>query len=311
MDAISAENDPNKAGSDEASTAAETIKAASGATVFALELIPRITRAQAMDVLSSQATVSGYKAVLIAAERLPRMFPMMMTAAGTITPARVFVIGAGVAGLQAIASSRRLGALVQAYDIRPAVKEQVESLGARFVQMDLPTDSAEDKGGYAKAMDERSYQRQRELMATVVAQSDVVITTAAVPGAKPPMLVTAAMVEAMPAGGVIVDLAARAGVDGGNCELTKPEEIVVVSPNGAVVLGPTNLPSSVPQTASQLFAKNMTNFVLNLVKDGKLVLDASDEITNQTLVTQKGDIVNTRVRERHKLPSLQPATVAV
>ena len=285
--------------------------AASGATVFALELMPRITRAQAMDVLSSQATVAGYKAVLLAAERLPRMFPMMMTAAGTITPARVFVIGAGVAGLQAIASSKRLGALVQAYDVRAAVKEQVESLGARFVQMDLPTGAAEDKGGYAKAMDEASYQRQRESMAAVVAQSDVVITTAAVPGAKPPMLVTAEMVQAMPAGGVIVDLAARAGIDGGNCELTKPEEIVVVSRNGAVVLGPTNLPSSVPQTASQLFAKNMTNFVLHLVKDGKLVIDMSDEITNQTLVTQKGDIVNARVREKHKLPSMQPAAVAV
>ncbi len=281
--------------------------ASSGATVFAMELLPRITRAQAMDVLSSQATIAGYKAVLLAAERLPRMFPMMMTAAGTISPARVFVIGAGVAGLQAIASAKRLGALVQGYDIRPAVKEQVESLGARFVQMDLQTAGAEDKGGYAKAMDERFYQRQRDLMATVVAQSDVVISTAAVPGARPPVLITSQMVESMPAGSVVIDLAARAGMQGGNCELTMPDEVVNVARNGAVVLGPTNLPATVPQTASQLYAKNMVTFVTHLVKDGKVVIDMGDEITRETLLIQKGEIVNARVREKLKLPSLQAA----
>lgn len=285
--------------------------AMSGAMVFALELMPRITRAQAMDVLSSQATVAGYKAVLMAAERLSRMFPMMMTAAGTISPAKVFVIGAGVAGLQAIASSKRLGALVQAYDVRSAVREQVESLGARFVQMDLQTGAAEDKGGYAKTMDEEFYRRQRELMATVVAQSDLVITTAAVPGAKPPVLITADMVESMPAGGVVIDLAARAGTSGGNCEMTRPDEVVIAPRNGAMILGPTNLPSTVPQTASQLYAKNIANFVLHLVKDGKLILDTGDEITRETLLTQNGEIVNARVREKFKLPSLQSAAAAV
>ncbi|MCI0365037.1 MAG: NAD(P) transhydrogenase subunit alpha [Phycisphaerales bacterium] len=271
--------------------------AATGARVLALELMPRITRAQSMDVLSSQATVAGYKAVLLAAGLLPRMFPMMMTAAGTITPARVFVIGAGVAGLQAIASARRLGAVVQAYDVRPAVKEQVESLGARFVQLPLEAGQAEDKGGYAKAMDESFYRRQRELMAKVVAESDVVISTAAVPGAKAPLLITADMVRSMPARSVIIDLAARPGTDGGNCELTKPDETVTVSQNHALVLGPTNLPAAAAQTASQMFARNLTSFLLHLVKDGKLNIDPVDEITRETLLCSDGEIVHPRLRQ--------------
>lgn len=277
--------------------------AATGAQVFAMELIPRITRAQSMDVLSSQATVAGYKAVLLAAQLLPRMFPMMMTAAGTITPAKVFVIGAGVAGLQAIASARRMGAVAQAYDIRPAVKEQVESIGARFLQIELESTNAEDKGGYARAMDETFYRKQRELMAKAVAQSDVVITTAAVPGGRPPMLITADMVGAMSAGSIIIDLAAKPGSHGGNCELTVPDQTVTTE-NDVTILGPTNLPATVPQTASQLYAKNITTFVLHLVRDGKLAIDPSDEITNQTLLTQRGEIVNGRVREVFKFPPL-------
>ena len=213
--------------------------ASKGVTSFALELIPRITRAQSMDVLSSMATIAGYKAVLLAANTLPHMFPMMMTAAGTITPAQVFVIGAGVAGLQAIATARRLGAMVEAYDVRPAVKEQIESLGAKFVELPLESAGAEDKGGYAKAQDEEFYQKQRELMAKSVAGSDVVITTAAIPGKKSPLLITADAVHGMRPGSVIVDLAAERG---GNCELTKADETVVV--DGVTILGPTNLPAT-------------------------------------------------------------------
>lgn len=268
--------------------------ASTGARCFGLELLPRIARAQAMDVLSSQATVAGYKAVLLAASASPRMFPMMMTAAGTISAAKVFVIGAGVAGLQAIAFSRRFGAVVVAYDVRPVVKEQVQSLGAKFLELELSGALAEGQGGYAKQMDEGFYRKQRELMAATVAQSDVIITTAAVPGAKAPVLITADMVKAMPAGGVIVDLASRPGHIGGNCEITQPDQTIV---EGSVTIhGPTNLSASVPQTASQLFAKNMATFVLNLVKDGQLRVDLSDEIIAQTLLTQDGIVVNDRVK---------------
>ncbi|MDH3582518.1 MAG: NAD(P) transhydrogenase subunit alpha, partial [Hyphomicrobiales bacterium] len=213
--------------------------AAKGAIQFALELVPRITRAQSMDILSSMATIAGYKAVLLAAGHLPKMFPMMMTAAGTIKPAKVFVIGAGVAGLQAIASSRRLGGQVQAYDVRPAVKEQVESLGAKFIEMELDTGASEDKGGYATAMGEEFYQKQREMMTRVVAEQDVVITTAAVPGKKAPVLITAEMVRGMRPRSVIVDLAAERG---GNCELTCPGETVME--HDVTIVGPTNLPAT-------------------------------------------------------------------
>ena len=264
-----------------------------GVSAFSMELIPRITRAQSMDALSSMATIAGYKAVLLAADALPRMFPMMMTAAGTITPARVFVVGAGVAGLQAIASARRLGARVEAYDVRPAVKEQVESLGANFVELPLETSESEDAGGYAKAQDESFYRRQRETMTRVVANSDVVITTALVPGKTAPILVTEAMVAGMAPGSVVVDLAAERG---GNCELTKGDE-AVASANGVTILGPTNLASTVPYHASQMYAKNISTLLLHLVKDGSLALDLDDEITAGTLVSHEGRVVHPRVRE--------------
>ena len=266
--------------------------AARGVSLFSMELIPRITRAQSMDALSSMASIAGYKAVLLAASELPRMFPMMNTAAGTIAPARVFVIGAGVAGLQAIASSRRLGARIEAYDVRPAVREQVESLGARFIELPLETASSEDKGGYAKAQDETFYRRQRELMAKTVSGSDVVITTAAVPGKKSPVLVTADAVAGMAPGSVIVDLAAERG---GNCELTKADEIVHA--HGVTILGPTNLPATVPYHASQMYAKNITTFLAHLVKDGAVRIDQNDEITRETLVTHGGTVVNPRIRD--------------
>ena len=270
-----------------------------GVTAFALELIPRITRAQSMDVLSSMATIGGYKAVLLAAVTLPRMFPLLTTAAGTITPAHVFIVGVGVAGLQAIATARKLGAVVEAYDVRPAVKEQVQSVGAKFVELPLETAQAEDKGGYAKAQDESFYQRQREMMARVVASNDVVITTAVVPGKKAPVLVTAEMVRGMAPGSVIVDLAAERG---GNCELTRPDEVVVE--RGVTILGPTNLPSTVPYHASQMYAKNITTFLLHLVKDGAVKIDLSDEITRDTLIAQGGEVVNPRVRTALGLPEL-------
>lgn len=263
-----------------------------GITLFALELMPRITRAQSMDVLSSMATVAGYRAVLLAATSLHRMFPMLMTAAGTISPAKVFVIGAGVAGLQAIATARRLGGVVMAYDVRPAVKEQVQSLGAKFVEMQLDTASAEGAGGYAKSMDEEFYQKQRELMARVVAESDVVITTAAIPGKPSPLLITTDAVRGMQPGSVIVDLAAERG---GNCELTKANE--TVDADGVLILGPTNLPAEVPFHASQMYAKNISTFLLHLVADGQLKLDLEDEITRETLVTRDGQVVHPRVRE--------------
>lgn len=276
--------------------------ATQGVTTFALELIPRITRAQSMDVLSSMATIAGYRAVLLAATTLPRMFPMLMTAAGTIAPARVFVIGAGVAGLQAIATARRLGAKVEAYDVRPAVKEQVQSLGGKFVELPLETAAAEDKGGYAKAQDEDFYRRQRELLTRVVTGNDVVITTAAVPGQRAPVLITADMVAGMAPGSVVVDLAAERG---GNCELTRADETVVSG--GVTILGPTNLPSAIPYHASQMYAKNITTFLLSLVQKGTLTIDLEDEVVRETLVTRDGEITHPRVRQAHGLSALAPA----
>ena len=263
-----------------------------GVTTFAMELMPRITRAQSMDALSSQATIAGYKAVLLAADSLPKIFPMMTTAAGTLAPARVLIIGAGVAGLQAIATARRLGAVVEAYDVRPAVKEQVESLGAKFVELPLEAGEAEDQSGYAKAQDEDFYRRQREMMARVVAGSDAVITTAQVPGKTAPVLLTAEMVAGMAPGSVIVDIAAG---QGGNCELTMPDQ--TVTKDGVTVLGPTNLPATVPYHASQMYAKNMSAFLAHLIKDGELRIDLEDEITRETLVSRGGQVVHPRVRE--------------
>jgi len=276
--------------------------AATGAVAFAVELMPRITRAQSMDALSSMSTVAGYKAVLLAAVTVPRMFPMLMTAAGTITPARVLVVGAGVAGLQAIATARRLGAVVSAYDVRAAAKEQVQSLGGRFVELPLDTADAEDAGGYARAQDEAFYRRQRELLGRVVAESDVVITTAVVPGKKSPVLITADMVAGMTAGSVIVDLAAERG---GNCELTHPNETVVE--HGVTIIGSFNLASTAPYHASQMYSRNITTFFVHLLREGKLRLDLEDEITRETLVTRGGEVVHPRVRE---LLSLAPAATA-
>ena len=276
--------------------------ATAGVTSFSIELMPRSTRAQSMDALSSMATISGYKAVLIGADKLPRIFPMLTTAAGTITPSRVLVIGAGVAGLQAIATARRLGAVVSAYDLRPAVKEQVQSLGGRFVELPLEVSDAQDAGGYAKAQDESFYQRQRELLGKVVAESDVVITTAVVPGKKSPVLVTKEMVAGMAPGSVIVDLAAERG---GNCELTRADETIAV--NGVTIVGTINLASTVPYHASQMYAKNLANFLTHLMKDGKLQMNLDDEITRGTLCTQGGEIVNARLREFFALPALESA----
>lgn len=279
--------------------------AGTGASFFALELIPRTTRAQSMDVLSSLATISGYKSVLLAADALPKLFPMLMTAAGTITPARVFVIGAGVAGLQAIATAKRLGAVVSAYDVRSAVKDQIVSVGAKFVTLDVESGAAEDKGGYAKAMDEDFYRRQRELMLEVVKEQDVVITTAAVPGKKAPVLITKEMVEAMAPGSVIVDLAA---VRGGNCELTKPGETVVHQ--GVNILGPTNFAAMAPYHSSQMFSSNVATFLKHLA--GFLPLESipDDDIVAETLVTHGGEVVSARIREALGLPALEPAPSA-
>jgi NAD(P) transhydrogenase subunit alpha len=274
-----------------------------GATLIAMELVPRITRAQSMDALSSMATIVGYKAVLVAAAALPRMFPMLNTAAGTVAAARVFVVGAGVAGLQAIATARRLGARVEAYDVRPAVKEQIQSLGARFVELPLDAADTQDAGGYATAQDESFYRRQREMMMKTLATAEVVITTAAIPGKKAPVLVTAEMVAAMPPGSVIVDLAAERG---GNCELTVPDETVVR--HGVTILGPTNLASTVPYHASQMYARNVVTLIQHLVRrearaDGKptgpprLVLDMNDDITKEIVVTKDGAVVHPRVRD--------------
>jgi NAD(P) transhydrogenase subunit alpha len=279
----------------------ETIReiAAKGLTSFSVELMPRTTRAQSMDVLSSMGTICGYKAVVLAADTSPRIFPMLTTAAGTITPARVFVIGAGVAGLQAIASARRLGAVASAYDLRPAAKEQVQSLGGRFVELPIEAKDAEDARGYARAQDETFYKRQRELLGKVVAESDVVISAAVIPGKKPPILVTKEMVASMAPGSVIVDLA---GERGGNCELTRPGEIVVE--HGVTIIGWFNLASTVPYHASQMYARNVTAFLLHLVKDGKLQLNMDDEIVRETMLTHGGEVVNPRVREFFSLPPL-------
>ena len=269
--------------------------AKTGASFFALELMPRITRAQSMDILSSLATVSGYEAVLLAATHLPKMFPMFMTAAGTISPAKAFVIGAGVAGLQAIATCKRLGAIVSAYDVRDAVKDQIVSVGAKFVSLAVETGQAEDKGGYAKAMGEDFYKKQRELMLEVVKEHDVVISTAAVPGKKAPILITKEMVEAMQPGSVIVDLAATRG---GNCELTRCGETVVH--HGVTILGPANLPGAAAYHASQMFSANTVTFLKHLNTFLPIPETIEDEIVRETLVTHKGAIVNTRVAELFK-----------
>jgi len=277
--------------------------AGKGVTSFAVEMMPRTTRAQSMDALSSMATACGYKAVLIAGDTLPKFFPMLTTAAGTITPSRVLIIGVGVAGLQAIATARRLGAVVSAYDLRPVVKEQVQSLGARFVELAIEAKEAQDARGYARAQDEAFYAKQRELLGRVIAENDVVITTAVVPGKKAPVLVTAEMVRGMAPGSVIVDLAAERG---GNCELTRSGETIVDS--GVTIIGRINLASTVPYHASSLYARNITAFLQHLVKDGKLNLKRDDEITRETLLTRGGDIVNARVREFYSLPALASQT---
>jgi NAD(P) transhydrogenase subunit alpha len=265
--------------------------ASTGVVAFAMDLMPRITRAQSMDALSSMATVAGFKAVVLAAAILPRLFPMLTTAAGTIPPARVLVIGAGVSGLQAIATARRLGAAVSGYDIRPVAKEQVQSLGARFVELPLVAADAEDRQGYARAQDEAFYRRQRAFLAGVVTGSDVVVATAAVPGRPAPVLITADMVKGMPWGAVIVDLAAE---QGGNCELTRPDETVV--DHGVTIIGTVNLAGTVPGHASQMYAKNVTAFILHLVKGGALRLDLDDEIVRETLLTRDGQVVHPRIR---------------
>jgi len=279
----------------------ETIReiAATGVTSFSIEFMPRTTRAQSMDALSSMGTICGYKAVLIAAGELPKIFPMLTTAAGTITPARVLVIGAGVAGLQAIATARRLGAVVSAYDLRPAAKEQVQSLGGRFVELPIEAKDAQDAGGYAKAQDEDFYRRQRELLGKVVANNDVVITAAVVPGKKSPVLVTREMVAGMAPGSVIVDLAAERG---GNCEFTQAGKVIVE--HGVTIVGLFNLATAVPYHASQMYAKNITAFLAYMVKEGKLQLNLEDEIIQSTLVTLGGEVVNARVREFFSLPPL-------
>ena len=266
--------------------------AATGATLFAMELIPRITRAQSMDILSSMATIAGYKAVLMAADALPRMFPLLMTAAGTLTPARVLIIGAGVAGLQGIATARRLGAVVQAYDVRPAVKEQIESLGAEFIELAIDAGDSEDAGGYAKAQDETFYRRQREELAKVAGQNDVVVTTAAIPGQPAPLLITAKAVELMGSGSVIIDLASERG---GNCELTRPGETIIE--HGVQIMGPLNLPATIPNHASQMYSHNISTFLRHLLKEEGLQFDMEDEITRETLVMRESEVVHPRIRE--------------
>ena len=274
-----------------------------GVTSFAVELMPRTTRAQSMDALSSMGTVCGYKAVLVAADSHPRIFPMMTTAAGTITPARVFVIGAGVAGLQAIATARRLGAVISAYDVRPAVKEQIQSLGGRFVELPIETKDAQDARGYARAQDEDFYRRQRELLGKVVAESDVVITTAVIPGKKAPVLVTEEMVRGMAPGSVIFDLASERG---GNCELTEMGKTIIK--HGVTIIGAINVATGVPYHASQMYARNITAFLTHLIKDQQLNLNLQDEIVRDTLLTHGGEIVNARAREFFALPALVAQT---
>jgi NAD(P) transhydrogenase subunit alpha len=286
----------------------ETIQeiASKGVTSFSVELMPRTTRAQSMDALSSMGTICGYKAVILAADKLPRIFPMLTTAAGTITPARVFIIGAGVAGLQAISTARRLGAVASAYDLRPVAKEQVQSLGGRFVELPIEAKDAQDSRGYARAQDDTFYQRQRELLGKAVADSDVVITAAVIPGKKPPVLVTKEMVASMAPGSVIVDLASERG---GNCELTKPGEVIIE--HGVTIIGYFNLATGMPYHASQMYARNLTAFLLYLVKDGKLQLNLDDEIVHETLLTKDGEVVNARVREFFSLPALPGASKEV
>ena len=262
-------------------------------TAFSMELMPRITRAQSMDALSAMSTIAGYKAVLIAASRLPKSFPLLMTAAGTITPARVFIIGAGVAGLQAIGTAKRLGAVVEAYDTRPAVKEQVESLGAKFAELGLAAKDAEDKSGYAKAQSEDFYQKQQEMMSKYVAAADVVIPTALVPGQRAPILITEEMVRGMRPGSVILDLAAE---QGGNCALTEPGQEVVR--HGVIIIGPLNLPSTVPFQASEMYSRTVTSYLLHLLKDGSPHLDLGDELTRGPLVTHQGEILHEMVKAR-------------
>ena len=273
-------------------TEADVVKALAkrGVTAFSLELLPRISRAQSMDALSSQASAAGYKAVLMAAGRLGKFFPMMMTAAGTVAPARVLVMGAGVAGLQAIATARRLGAVVSAYDVRPAVKEEVHSLGATFIELAL--EGQQGEGGYAREQSEEFLRKQRELIGEHVAKSDVVITTAAVPGRRAPLLVTGDMVKAMRPGSVIVDLAAETG---GNVELTEAGKDLDVG--GVTIIGTRNVPSTMPLHASQLFARNVMNLLLHLVKDGAITLDFQDEITKGSCVTHGGEVVNERAKQ--------------
>jgi H+-translocating NAD(P) transhydrogenase subunit alpha len=281
--------------------ARETLRevAACGVTAFSVELMPRTTRAQSMDALSSMATLAGYKAAVLAADTLPRIFPMLTTAAGTITPGRVLIIGVGVAGLQAIATARRLGAVVSAYDVRPAAKEQVLSLGARFVELPIEAKDAQDARGYATAQGEEFYRKQRELLGDAVAANDIVITAAVIPGKKSPILVTKEMVARMVPGSVIVDLAAERG---GNCELTRGGEIIVE--HGVTIVGQFNLASTVPYHASQMYARNLTAFLLNLVKDGNVQFNEADEIHRETLLARNGEIVNARVREYLGLPAL-------
>ena len=261
--------------------------AARKVTAFSLALLPRITRAQAMDVLSSQATVAGYKAVLLAAAAAGRLFPMLVTAAGTLAPARVLVLGAGVAGLQAIATARRLGAVVSAFDVRPAAHEQVESLGAKFLRLEI-AEQAEGAGGYAKELSEETHRRELAFIAQHVKDADVVITTAAIPGKRAPLLITGEAVQGMKPGSVIVDLAAETG---GNCELTELGRDVVR--NGVLILGPANLPSTLPYHASQMYARNVSSFLLHVTRDGNLVLDFDDEITRDTCVTHAGEVRKT------------------
>jgi NAD(P) transhydrogenase subunit alpha len=286
-------------------TAAEEASelARAGVSFFAMELMPRITRAQSMDALSSMATISGYRSVLLGAEALPKIFPMLMTAAGTITAARVLILGAGVAGLQAIATARRLGAVVSAYDVRSAVKEQIESLGAKFVVLNLEGGASEGQGGYAKAMDEEFYRRQRAALQEVIREQDVLITTAAVPGKKAPILVTAEMASAMAPGSVIVDIAAERG---GNCELTRPGETVMHQ--GISILGPLNIPSSAPYHASQMYGSNIAAFLkLMINKTGELTVNREDEIIRETLVTHGHQVVNPRVSELLGMANAAPA----
>lgn len=264
-----------------------------GVTSVALELVPRISRAQSMDALSSIATLAGYKAILLAASKAPRIFPMMMTAAGTLNPSRVFIMGAGVAGLQAAATAKRLGAVVEAYDVRSAARDQILSVGARPIELDLDTSTSEGQGGYASKQDDDFLKRQREQMADVLAQQDVVVTTASIPGAKAPVLITETMVKGMKTGAVIVDLAAERG---GNCELSRPGETVTAF--GVTIIGPSNIVATLPHHASQMYGRNIESLLLHILDDqGKLNLDFDDEILDETVVTHNGSVRASRIRE--------------